>query len=431
MLNTTIRPRHVSAAAIVSLTVVALAACGNDHAGRDDGSTTTTTTAVLADPATEIPETPVGQQLRWALDHLALGAPPPTVDEVNEHVSAEFLRDVMPADTVVSLFDETIAERGGLHFDGFAFDPRPEAAVALVRSDSGQHAGLFVEVEPQPPHRIQAIALDEAPTEPLATSGRHAGLFELDGRQLFLSCIGDGEPTVVLVGGLSGDWADVQRPVSANTHVCSYDKPNVLGSRSEHAPTPRDAAGMADELAALLNAAAVPGPYVVVGHSNGGMVAQLFAANHPEQIAGIVLVDSATEDQDLRAAELVRNQLPAGDAEAMIAGMTAMPPRLVDPEQFDHTKSREQLRASRTNAPLPAVPMTVLVHGLPLDNIPPDLAELYEPIWQDMQRRLAAIVPGSTYQVVAGTSHDIHGDRPDIVANAIIDVVAAATDEPH
>ena len=79
--------------------------------------------------------------------------------------------------------------------------------------------------------------------------------------------------------------------------MCSYDKPNVLGSRSEHAPTPRDAAGMADELAALLDAAAVPGPYAVVGHSNGGMVAQLYAATHPEQIAGIVLVDSATEDR--------------------------------------------------------------------------------------------------------------------------------------
>ena len=122
---------------------------------------------------------------------------------------------------------------------------------------------------------------------------------------------------------------------------------------------------MADELAALLDAAAVPGPYVVVGHSNGGMVAQLYAANHAEQIAGIVLVDSATEDQDLRAAELIRSQRPAEQAEAMIAGMTAMPPRLIDPEQFDHPTSREQLRASRTNAPLPTVPMTVLVHGLP------------------------------------------------------------------
>jgi len=60
--------------------------------------------------------------------------------------------------------------------------------------------------------------------------------------------------------------------------------------------------------------------------------------------------------------------------------------------------------------------MTVLIHGLPLDNIPPQLAELYEPIWHDMKRQLAAIVPDSTYQIVAGTGHDIRHQRPDIVA---------------
>ena len=425
MSSSTIRTRHASAAAIVALAVSALAACGDNDASNNDSSTTTTTTTTVADPATEIPDTPVGVQLRWALDHLASDGQPLTVDEVNQHVSAEFLRDVLPADTVVALFDQTIAERGGIQFERFAFDPRPESAVALVRSGTGELAALYLDVEAKPPHRIETIALDEAPAEPLATSGPHTGLFEVDGRQLFLSCVGDGEPTVVLVGGLTSDWTDVQRPVSDTTRVCSYDKPNVLGSRSEHAPTPRDAAGMADELAALLDAATVPGPYVVVGHSNGGMVAQLFAATHPDQIAGIVLVDSATEDQDRRAAQLVRRQLPPDEAETMIAAMTAMSPRLIDPEQFDHTTSREQLRASRTTAPLPAVPMTVLVHGLPLDNIPPQLAELYEPIWQDMQRQLAAIVPDSTYQIIAGTSHDIHHQRPDIVANAINDVVAA------
>ena len=178
---------------------------------------------------------------------------------------------------------------------------------------------------------------------------------------------------------------------------------------------------MADELAALLDTAAVPEPYVIVGHSNGGMVAQLFAGAHPHQVAGIVLVDTAHEDQDLRAAELVRRQLPPDQADALIAGMTAMPPRLVDPEQFDATASRDQLRASRTTAPLPAVPMAVLVHGLPLGNIPPQLAELYEPIWQQMQREVAALVPGASYQVVADTTHDIHHDRPDVVADTIIE----------
>jgi pimeloyl-ACP methyl ester carboxylesterase len=421
MLISTTRSRRAVVAG-AALAVVTLAACGgDDDVRRGDRSKPTTTTP---DSATAIPSTPLGMQLRWALDHLAAGAEPLTVDEVNERVSAEFLRDVFAADTVVDLFGDTIAERGGVEFERFAFDPRPEAAVALVRAGDGEAAALYLQVEAQPPHRIETIALDDAPTEPLATTGAHSGLVEVDGRQLFLSCAGDGGPTVVLVGGLSSDWVDVQRPVSDSARVCSYDKPNVLGSRSEPAPTPRDAAGMADELAALLDAAAVPGPYVVVGHSNGGMVAQLFAASHPDRIAGLVLVDSATEDQDLRAAELARSQLPAEEAEAIVAGMSAMPPRLVDPEQFDHPKSREQLRASRTTAALPAVPMTVLVHGLPLDDIPPHLAELYEPIWQDMQRRLAALVPGSTYQVVAGTSHDIHGERPDVVADAIVNILS-------
>jgi pimeloyl-ACP methyl ester carboxylesterase len=426
--NPTIRPRHASAAALVALAVVALAACGDNDATSNEPTTTTTTT--VADPTTEIADTPVGEQLRWALDHLTSDAQPLTIDEVNQHVSAEFLRDVLPADTVVALFDQTIAERGGVQFERFAFDPRPESAVALVRAGTGEPAALYLDVQAQPPHRIETIALDEAPAEPLATSGPYTGLFKVDGRQLFLTCVGHGEPTVVLVGGLTSDWTDVQRPVSDTTRVCSYDKPNVLGSRSDHAPTPRDAAGMADELAALLDTAAVPAPYVVVGHSNGGMVAQLFAATHPDQVAGIVLVDSATEDQDRRAAELLRSQLPSDEAEAIIAAMTAIPPRLIDPEQFDHTTSREQLRASRTTTPLPTVPMTVLVHGQPPDNFPPDLAELYEPIWQDMQRKLAAIVPGTTYQVVAGTGHDIHHERPDLVADAINDIVATVHTNP-
>ena len=424
MHTTTTRRGSLLAASLVALTVtIALAACGNDGDSTDSSNPSSTAIAL---PEATIPDTPVGEQLRWALDHLAPDAQPPTVDEITEHLSAEFLRDILPAETVIGLFEETVAERGGVDFERFAFTPRPEAAVAVVRAGSGEQAALFLEVEAQPPHRIEAIAINEAPVEPLATAGAHSGLFEVAGRQMFLSCVGQGEPTVVLVGGLTSDWTEVQQAASATTRVCSYDKPNVLGSRSEHVPTPRDSAGMADELAALLDAAAVPDPYVIVGHSDGGMVAQIFAALHPDQIAAIVLVDSAHEDQDLRAAELARSHFPAEEAEALIAGMTATLPRLVDPEQLDHALSREQLRASRTTSPLPTVPMAVLVHGLPLEHIPPQLAELYEPIWQQMQREVAALVPGASYQVVADATHDIHGDRPDVVANTIIDIVAAA-----
>ena len=213
--------------------------------------------------------------------------------------------------------------------------------------------------------------------------------------------------------------------------MCSYDKPNVLGSRSEHAPTPRDAAGMADELATLLDAAAVPDPYVIVGHSNGGMVAQLFAAAHPDQIAGIVLVDSAHEDQDRRAADLARSQLPPAEADALIAGMTAILPRLIDPEQFDHTLSRDQLRASRTTSPSRPSPWPCSSTACPSRRFHPIWPSSTNPSGRRCESEVAALVPGASYQVVADATHDIHGDRPDIVANTIVEIVAAARDRQN
>ena len=164
MTNSTTRPWRASAAALAVLVVTALAACGDDGASSSDRpTTTTTTTSAVADPATDIPDTPVGEQLRWALDHLAADAQPLTVDEVNEHVSVEFLRDVLPADTIVSLFHDTIAERGIVQFERFAFDPRPDSAVALVHAGNGEQAALYLDVETRPPHRIETIALDGPP----------------------------------------------------------------------------------------------------------------------------------------------------------------------------------------------------------------------------------------------------------------------------
>jgi hypothetical protein len=121
------------AASLVALTLTAaVAACSNDG---DSSDTSNPTSTSITYPADQIPATPVGDQLRWALDHLAPGGQPPTVDKMNEHISAEFLRDVLPADTVIALFGQTVAERGSVDLERFAFDPRPEAAVAIVRTD--------------------------------------------------------------------------------------------------------------------------------------------------------------------------------------------------------------------------------------------------------------------------------------------------------
>ena len=93
--------------------------------------------------------------------------------------------------------------------------------------------------------------------------------------------------------------------VGAFTRVCVYDRPGTLlnaedtagRSRSDPAPLPRTAQDVVADLHALLRAARVPGPYVLVGHSLGGLCVRLYATTYPEEVAGLVLVDASHEDQ--------------------------------------------------------------------------------------------------------------------------------------
>jgi pimeloyl-ACP methyl ester carboxylesterase len=106
--------------------------------------------------------------------------------------------------------------------------------------------------------------------------------------------MGDGRPTVVFDAALSGtslSWLYVQPAVAAFTRACAYDRGGF--GRSDRAPLPRTAGRLADELHTLLSRAGERPPFVVVGHSFGGLVARIFAARHPQLMAGLVLVDPA------------------------------------------------------------------------------------------------------------------------------------------
>lgn len=392
-------------AALVVATLV-FTACGGDD--RDEAT---------------IPSSPVGRQLEWVLDHLVEGNTDVGRDEIEDRFAPAFLEEVLPADVLAGLFEQTVAEHGDAALTGHLFEPRRTSAAALVSTTGGLDAVIYLDVETDSPHRITGLSIESAPRRPLEMEGRYSGMFSVDGRDLFLSCVGDGRPTVLLVGGVVADWIDVQSSLSEHTRVCAYDKPNTNGSRSEPAPTPRDAAGMATELRDLVDAANLRGPFVVVGHSNGGMVAQLFASANPGRTEGIVLVDSAHEDQDLVAAEIVRAAYPPAQAEAQIEAMTAMSSPIVDPEQLDVSSSREQLRRSRTEAPLPDVPLVVLVHGRPTELLPPELAEPFEPEWLELQQRVADLVPRGRLERVEGAGHDIHQERPEVVVDAVVDVL--------
>jgi pimeloyl-ACP methyl ester carboxylesterase len=123
-------------------------------------------------------------------------------------------------------------------------------------------------------------------------------LIDVGTHRLHLRCAGDGSPTVVFdaaLGGSSLSWSLVHPAVARMTRACTYDRAGF--GWSEAGPLPRTAGRIADELYHLLRRAAVPRPYVLVGHSYGGLVMRLMAARHSEDVAGLVLIEPAIPEE--------------------------------------------------------------------------------------------------------------------------------------
>jgi pimeloyl-ACP methyl ester carboxylesterase len=188
------------------------------------------------------------------------------------------------------------------------FDHRAVRRWVLGAVTGGVFAGLLMTA-------VVGAAESTPPPAAPAAQGDFAGLVDIGGRRLYLECRGSGGPTVVLVAGYGnhgGIWSlespELPQPpvlptVAGFTRVCAYDRPGTVGdvddptdrSRSDPVPQPRAARDTVADLHALLQAARVPGPYVLVGHSLGGLYARLYAATYPDEVAGMVLVDAMSE----------------------------------------------------------------------------------------------------------------------------------------
>ena len=305
-------------------------------------------------------------------------------------------------------------------------------------------------------------ATPAAPSLPSAASGDFSGLVDIGGRNLYLECRGEGSPTVILESGAGGRadvWTrDLQQPegertmvlpgVAPFTRVCAYDRPGTMGevnpsldpygplfypSRSDPVPQPRTAQDMVDDLHALVDAAAIPGPYVLVAHSAGGLVARLYASEYPDEVVGMVLLDSTHEDVWLRFQEaLTPEQWEVFEA------ITVTNQDLLDayPEaERWHTApladeaTSAQVRQARKEAPLHPMPLVVLMHGIPFgDPFPGWPAVKTEAIMHDLQEDLATLVPNAHFAIATESGHNIHQDQPDLVIEAIRDVVDATHD---
>jgi alpha/beta hydrolase fold len=250
---------------------------------------------------------------------------------------------------------------------------------------------------------------------PVATSAALDGLVTLaDGRKLDVHCTGSGGPVVMLIAGLGNLAADVWWQVQLGLRdatLCAYDRAGL--GESDPAPGPHGAGQAADDLHALLAAAHLPTPVIVVGASYGGLVAQLFARHWPAETLGVVLVDSLAPgwDAGLEDGSIL--------SPAQIAARRAIPNG--EPVTNDEIRASE---AAITDAPpFPAVPLVVLHHGRPFPGEADWPTEKVEALWTRLQEGLAKDSPTSALLLASRSGHRIHQDQPALVIDAIEAIV--------
>ena len=273
-----------------------------------------------------------------------------------------------------------------------------------------------------------------------------------DGRTIYVECHGeaeDGTPTVLLMsgGGTASDlWhADDQEgpnvydTIGEQTRVCALDRPGVMyldGSPSRSTPVAQPALPpqRADDWEKVLDALDTKGPYVIAAHSFGGNIARIFAADHPDEVEGIVFVDVLSPE--------LRASLTPEEWAIWVPANVRTPAQIAeypDMEQFDFDPSLDQVEAAEAATPPSPKPVVVLQASVKFDELVPEyLDEGLLPAWvprdfgQVLDRsnaaaqiRLAAEYPGSQHITNTSSGHNIMVENAPIVIKAIEDVLAA------
>jgi len=249
---------------------------------------------------------------------------------------------------------------------------------------------------------------------------------DVGGRRLVLTTSGDGAPTVVLETGLgaeSDEWSAVQRAIAPIACVCRYDRAGR--GASDPAARPRSAADLIADLHTLLQGADLPPPYLLVGHSFGGLLVRLFAHRHRALVAGILLVDSMHEDQFGVFGPTFpppRLDEPAGLSETREFWTRGWRDLRSTPEGLDLVASCEQ---ARTIDSLGDLPLHVLTAGTFLNQplVPEAMRPRLQGLWDGLQRRLAGLSTQSVRSAIAGCGHFLQREAPQQVAAAIAAMV--------
>jgi pimeloyl-ACP methyl ester carboxylesterase len=238
-----------------------------------------------------------------------------------------------------------------------------------------------------------------------AAASRDA-MLTVDGQSYHIETFGTSGSTIVFEAGLGNDsttWRLVAGPTAEFARVVLYDRPGL----GKSLPMMRkNSAVTADEVAAnlhaVLAAADIRPPYILVGHSLGGLYVQMFAKKYPKGVSGVVLLDSSSP---YAPSELkTRARLKPGTAAYL--------------EEAGIPESNQQVIKGD---PFPDVPLTVIAatdHG--------PYFKKWEPTLMRLQQQLTTLSPKATFIVAQGSGHDVQLDRPQIVIDAVRRMAGAA-----
>jgi pimeloyl-ACP methyl ester carboxylesterase len=270
----------------------------------------------------------------------------------------------------------------------------------------------------------------------LAVTPPPGQLVDIGGYRLHLWCTGNGAPAVILdtgLGGSSAGWYFVQPDVARFTRVCSYDRAGM--GYSDPGPSPRTARRIASELAKLLDRSGIAGPVVLVGASIAGFNVRVFASDHPERAAGLVLVDASHEADAHEVPRMARfvpllstvgvfrlfgvsfgqrveSLPPSVRRYAQATSFRAAGYQAAADEIIHIRETVSEVRSSRRKLTIPVVVVTG--------------ARGADENWRQLQQDLTSLSERGCLMIARQSGHVVSVDQPEVVVDAIRRVVETA-----